>query len=31
MVLARTLPNSELAEAVRAAALRHGKSIVPSA
>lgn len=30
MVLARTLPNSELAEDVRAAAHRHGKSIVPA-
>lgn len=29
MVIARTLPGSEVAEAVRAAALRHGRSIVP--
>lgn len=31
MVIARTLPGSEIAEAVRAAALRHGKTIVPAA
>ena len=31
MVVARTLPDSEIAEAVRAAALRHGKTIVPAA
>lgn len=31
MVIARTLPDSEIAEAVRAAALRHGKTIVPAA
>jgi TetR/AcrR family transcriptional regulator, transcriptional repressor for nem operon len=30
MVLARTLPDSALAEAVRAAAHRHGKRIVPA-
>jgi TetR/AcrR family transcriptional regulator, transcriptional repressor for nem operon len=30
MVIARTLPDSDIAEAVRAAALRHGKSIVPA-
>ena len=31
MVIARTLPGSEVAEAVRAAAHRHAKSIVPAA
>lgn len=30
MVIARTLPDSDIADAVRAAALRHGKSIVPA-
>lgn len=28
MVLARTLPNSEVAEAVRAAALKHGRTML---
>lgn len=30
MVLARTLPNSQLAEAVRDAAYKHGRTLVPA-